>query len=520
MRKVSDKGQTGVVMLVKNKHAVVMMPGGEFRRLAHGGEPLEIGQSVWVPDPVQSRAFAMGLAPVAAAALVLVWLSPWHSQPALAAVVSVDINPSINLNVNATGRVLSAQGMDAAGRELLSGENIRCKTIAAAVELLVGRAAHDGYFRNQSAPTVLLGAVFVEKPLGWFPAVSRQTAAVLKTDHVKAQVVAVSGVSAPLVKEMQKPHVSVGRYLVWKASQRQKHSAWSIAKANRLPVNQLVKPVLGSQKPSPSTQPSANSGQSPVDHRHVVHHEHVTHDSHHPNPHEGGWPNLPVTRPSITVEWPEQNPGETGDGHGHGHAHAHPSISVSIPGIPSGFPGQGDGYHGHSRPVASSSEPTVSISIPERSFPGGQDQQRQGHDHHGHHGYGQEPPPSSSQPIPSISIPAPSLPGGQDQQGSHHQHHGHHGYGGQPTPSSSEPIPSTSIPGPSFPGGQDQKGQHHDHHGHHGHHGYGQEPPPSSSEPIPSISIPGPSIPGGQDQQGHGHDHHGHHSHHGRHHSH
>ena len=444
MRKVSDKGQTGVVMSVEKRHAVVMMPGGEFRRMVHGGEPLEIGQSIWVADPVQRRTYAMALAPVAAAALVVVWLSPWQAQPALAAVVSVDINPSINLNVNASGRVLSAQGMDAAGRRLLSGEHVRGKSIGAAVKLLVEQAAHQGYFLHQSAPTVLLGAVFVHKPLSWFPAVSRQTAAVLKTDHVPARVIAVSGVSAPLVKEMQKPDVSVGRYLVWKESQHHHHASLSIEKANRLPVDQLVKPVLPSPSVSPSSTPSSSPSLAPssaASHGHVVHHHgHVGHQGHE---YGGAWPNVPVTLPSVTIELPSQNHGEAGDGQGRDHTQSPgtpPSTSISIPGVPSGHD-HGHHGHGHGREGANPSEPVVSVSIPVPSLPGGDGH----HGRHGHQGHGHgNQEPSVSVPVVSISIPVPSFPGGHD----HHDHHGHHGHDHSQQPKSSDPIVL-----PSFPGG-------------------------------------------------------------------
>ena len=80
----------------------------------------------------------------AAACALLLFLGGWRLYEAPTVAISVDINPSIELEVNRFGRVVSASGYNEAGEALLQRLPLRNKPYAKAIEAI----ASDSQIRN------------------------------------------------------------------------------------------------------------------------------------------------------------------------------------------------------------------------------------------------------------------------------------------------------------------------------------------------------------------------------------
>jgi hypothetical protein len=285
----------GIVMSFDRKSAVVLLPDGEFRRTALRGESVRVGQEWEIPSH-RSRIRYIGL--VVSAALVLSVLAlidfmPFHNVQA-AAIVSVDINPSINLNVSQSGQVVRAMGLDAGGRTVLSQKKVVGLMVPVAVQDLLQQAHHDGYLTTKSA--VVIGAVFNKSPETWFGAVSRTAHATLAQEHMQVPVVTVTGVSPALINHVQQAHMSAGRYLLWHRQSRATQRQMTAQEVRTMPIGQLLAhtskpptlpgrrngthgsiPTSGLSTASPSNHSHPPSSVSPAHGRHSAH-------AHHPQP--------------------------------------------------------------------------------------------------------------------------------------------------------------------------------------------------------------------------------------------
>ncbi len=143
--------------------AIVLTPDGEFLRAPAGREGWWPGQEVTWPDR-EPRAC---LRPAVALACVLVLLLAgsglvyrhwWGLGPAVA-YVSVDINPSLELGVDARERVCSARAFNPDGERLLAGLAYRHRNLGKTLSDLTIRAVEQGYLGADRPGAVLVAVV-------------------------------------------------------------------------------------------------------------------------------------------------------------------------------------------------------------------------------------------------------------------------------------------------------------------------------------------------------------------------
>jgi hypothetical protein len=131
-------GRRGLVVDLQGDHAVLLTRDGEFV-LVRPKSPVSLGSEVPVPRPFPARA----LAQVAALLLVMLMASWWWYQVRLGPVVayvSLDINPSLELGVDARWRVVEARGLNPVGAELIALVAHRGRQVDAVVAEVTARA--------------------------------------------------------------------------------------------------------------------------------------------------------------------------------------------------------------------------------------------------------------------------------------------------------------------------------------------------------------------------------------------
>lgn len=142
--------RTGVVLELKDGRAVVLDGSGGFREVSARTE-WRAGDVVPLPGARTRPGRWAGLA----ACLVLLllggggwlWLSP-------AALVSLDVNPSVELTLNRFDRVLSARAMNDEGFGLLDAGGVKGMTADAAVSTLLGSGYLEPYLERENAVTL------------------------------------------------------------------------------------------------------------------------------------------------------------------------------------------------------------------------------------------------------------------------------------------------------------------------------------------------------------------------------
>lgn len=100
-------------------------------------------------------------APLAVAAMLAVLLCGgfglhgWNTAHAVASVVSLDVNPSIQLQVNQKEKVLSAQALNEDAQVILEGMDLRNTQLNVAVNAIVGSLLQHGYLDRLSSAILI-----------------------------------------------------------------------------------------------------------------------------------------------------------------------------------------------------------------------------------------------------------------------------------------------------------------------------------------------------------------------------
>ncbi len=267
-----------VILAIQRNRATVMLPGGEFRTISVKNQAIGIGQEIWLP-PARRHIWGTGMATLTAAVLAVFLLFSQALSPVVPTaigIVSVDINPSINLVVGPNARVLAATGFDQAGKYILSQFNPTTEPVATVVVHITALAVADHYV-NRNAAVVVIGGVFNQTTPAWFSAVVRQEKNAVHLHRWPLTVALVDKSGHRLVTPMSHMAMSVGRYLLWQ-NDKASHPDWSRGTAQSIGVDQLLhneSSVTGHS----GAEPASGIGTSHSSNAVQTHHHSATTDS-------------------------------------------------------------------------------------------------------------------------------------------------------------------------------------------------------------------------------------------------
>lgn len=126
--------KTGLIVNIKDGKAVIIQPGGRFIT-ADAKPEWEVGDLV--PVPRRPMAYLRPLMSVACAALIsLLSIGGYRAYTTPTLLVSLDVNPSIELETNRFNRIISFSSYNQEGEELLLQSQIRNQSLQKAVESL------------------------------------------------------------------------------------------------------------------------------------------------------------------------------------------------------------------------------------------------------------------------------------------------------------------------------------------------------------------------------------------------
>ncbi|MFZ5650808.1 MAG: anti-sigma factor domain-containing protein [Bacillota bacterium] len=203
-----------VVLEVKEKTCTVLTAEGEFREIKKGAS-YRPGQEIIMPAAV----FGAGKYSLIAACLLffLVAATLWGRgmTPAVAAYVSLDINPSVEMALDKENMVIGIAPLNDDGRDLISGLTVKGLGVEIAIEKLV-EAAVSRNFIVPGEESVILSAV---TSLGGDPArtetlVAESIKVSVSKHSIKAQIV-VGEVPPGNREKAAKAGISAGRYMIF-----------------------------------------------------------------------------------------------------------------------------------------------------------------------------------------------------------------------------------------------------------------------------------------------------------------
>ena len=134
----------GIIIEITGKEAVIMKNGGDFVSLP-AKEGWKMGDIVPVKTKQRSRRFLTAAAAIAACLCFVVTGGGYHYYYAQAALISVDVNPSIELSVNRLDRVTSSSALNEDGEALLSSVRLTGMECGEAVKELLQSESGEPY---------------------------------------------------------------------------------------------------------------------------------------------------------------------------------------------------------------------------------------------------------------------------------------------------------------------------------------------------------------------------------------
>lgn len=206
----------GLVIKVKEKTCLVLTPDGEYKEVPlPGGEKVEVGREI--PLVKKRRLPFAGGFMVAASLLIFILAGLLYpGQPSQAvAYLTIDINPSIELEISPDQKVLAARGLNSDGEQVLAGMEMQNIYLREAVGLIINRAVAEHYLVEEGSNVILATLTF-----------ESGTAPVVDLEYVYEAIrepVVSSGVDADVIIEPVTPEirrqaletgVSAGRYLL------------------------------------------------------------------------------------------------------------------------------------------------------------------------------------------------------------------------------------------------------------------------------------------------------------------
>lgn len=202
--------KTGVIIEIKNGKAVLMQNGGAFISVP-AGEGWRQGDVVSIKSP----GFRLRpLLALAACFAILLGLGGggfrlYFTQTAL---VSVDVNPSIEMSLNRFDRVISAKALNREGEDVLAETAWKNRPYGRALESILNEEGKKGYFNQNTNVVVTVYSANGKKRSALLDGAQKTADEALAAHHVgtKAEVHAVD---EGAVEEAHGCGVTAGKYI-------------------------------------------------------------------------------------------------------------------------------------------------------------------------------------------------------------------------------------------------------------------------------------------------------------------
>lgn len=198
----------GVILEIRGKKAFVLENGGDFKQIK-AKKGWKKGDVVPI-EARKSKAHTFCAAAACLAFFCLFLFSGLTSYQKTTAVISLDINPSIEIMVNRYNRVVGVKGYNAEGEKLLNGAGLKNKEVVKALELLLHQDLTRYLRENDYISITIQSNIETQEDLS----VKLKTLAdeVVKLQNSQAQV-SFHEVDEETLLDAHKHHTTAGKYL-------------------------------------------------------------------------------------------------------------------------------------------------------------------------------------------------------------------------------------------------------------------------------------------------------------------
>ncbi|MDD4751847.1 MAG: hypothetical protein PHT78_01135, partial [Desulfitobacteriaceae bacterium] len=217
--------EKAVVMEITDNEMILLTQDGCFVSRKVVFPVPQIGTEIPIESEKRKSRF-MPYAVLVAAVLFLTFFAGrlWHQfsgTPTLGAAVSfvtIDINPSVELGIDANDSVISAEGLNADGEKILQGKDLNGQKSEAAVAIVVDSAIDYGYLAPEKGNNIIINVSGKEdgndKLVEMAETLPESTKKVLEQRELNAKVEAFK-TDIAVYEESKKLGVSAGKYALF-----------------------------------------------------------------------------------------------------------------------------------------------------------------------------------------------------------------------------------------------------------------------------------------------------------------
>lgn len=206
----------GLVMEVKKRSCIVLTSEGLFMEVPRPRGDVEIGQEIVFGRPVQHWFKPYYLAVASLLVAVFAWLAFASLPPRAVAYVALDINPSVELGIDSSVKIVSARGLNKDGETVLEGASILHEPLREGLQQIIDRCIEYKYLDPNKENLVLATVTNVRSE-------NKGVVAAQDVYEYISKPINDSGVDAELIiaradrETLQKAHhngITPGRYLL------------------------------------------------------------------------------------------------------------------------------------------------------------------------------------------------------------------------------------------------------------------------------------------------------------------
>ncbi|MDF2674588.1 MAG: hypothetical protein K0R09_2856 [Clostridiales bacterium] len=138
---------TGIVMQTEKRYAFIMTNNGEFLKVKVTNPMPNLGE-IYSGEVAKETPFYKYTAAAASLLFVLLSGTASYAYYTPTASVVVDINPSIEIQVNRWDRILTTTALNKDGEKVLASLNIKNKVLSDGLDLIVEEAKRDNFIND------------------------------------------------------------------------------------------------------------------------------------------------------------------------------------------------------------------------------------------------------------------------------------------------------------------------------------------------------------------------------------
>lgn len=203
-----------VVLEIKERTCTVLTADGQFREIKKKAN-YRPGQEITMPGEVyRGKYYLVAACLLFFLAAATLW-GGWMMTPAVAAYVSLDINPSVEMALDKENMVIAIDSLNDDGKYLIEGLTLKGLSLEVAIENIVRSAVNKEYIISGEDNVVVAAVTPLETDASRVEMLVTESIRLsMDKNSVKAQIVVGEVISVNRDKAVKKG-ISAGRYMIF-----------------------------------------------------------------------------------------------------------------------------------------------------------------------------------------------------------------------------------------------------------------------------------------------------------------